>query len=65
MSIKIQPHENIYCPHCDEIVFTATILRHETNGSPAEQTIYPEFCPICGTKLKHFTKFVNERMYRH
>ena len=63
MAIKVQKHSNIYCKACDELIFTATILRHETNGAPVEQTIYPEYCPICGAKLIPFKGFVNERMY--
>ena len=61
--MKIQKHQNIYCSKCDEIIFTATILRHETNGSPVEQVIYPEYCPLCGHLLSPFKGFVNERMY--
>lgn len=61
--MKVQPHANNYCAKCDEIIFSANILRHTTSGKPVEQLIYPEFCPLCGKKLEKFKGFINERMY--
>ena len=45
---------NSYCPKCDEYIITASILRHDTHSRPTEQTINPEYCPLCGTKLEKF-----------
>ena len=50
-TIKIKRHSNVYCPDCNELILSAFILRHNTNNTFMEQTIYPNYCPICGQHL--------------
>ena len=63
-TIKIKKHPNVYCPDCNEVIFSATILRHELDGSPVDQIIYPTHCPICGQRLVPAGIFANELMFK-
>jgi len=49
--VMTERHPNVYCPNCVEIILSASILRHDTNNTFMEQTIYPNYCPICGQHL--------------
>ena len=49
--VMTERHSNVYCPNCAEIILSAFILRRDTNNTFMEQTIYPNYCPICGQHL--------------
>ena len=63
-TIKIKKHPNVYCPDCNELIFSASILRHAMDGAPTEQIIYPNCCPIRGQRLVPIEAFVNEMMFK-
>lgn len=63
-TIKIKKHPNVYCPDCNELIFSASILRHTMDGAPTEQIIYPNCCPICGQRLVPMEIFANEMMFK-
>ena len=37
----------VICSHCNEIILSLTVLRHNTANHPVEQEMMPKYCPFC------------------
>ena len=41
----------VICSHCNEIILSLTVLRHNTANHPVEQEIMPKYCPFCACRI--------------
>ena len=41
----------VICSHCNEIILSLTVLRHNTANRPVEQEMMPKYCPFCACQI--------------
>lgn len=41
----------VICSHCNEVILSLTVLRHDTSSRPVAQEMMPKYCPFCACRI--------------